>query len=232
MDNDIERQKGWRELADRMVKGKLQIGVFQGYEFAWAQEKDSKLQPLVLARNVYLYPVAYVVTKQDDKATNFAGLQGRTMAVPATGQLFLRLFVDRQAEANGKKAETFFSKMLSADTAEDALDDVVDGVAQSAVADRASLEAYKRRKPARFKQLKEVAHSQPFPPTVIAFYDDVLDQDTLGHFRQGLLDANRKERGKMMLTMFRLNGFEAVPADFAKVLAESRKNYPPPSGEK
>src|SRR5271166_4054442 len=32
--NDIHRQKNWAELADKMAKKELQIGVFQGYEFA------------------------------------------------------------------------------------------------------------------------------------------------------------------------------------------------------
>ena len=42
-----------RELADKMTKGELQLGVFQGYEFAWAQEKQPQLKPLALAVNVY-----------------------------------------------------------------------------------------------------------------------------------------------------------------------------------
>jgi len=30
-----------------------------------------------------------------------------------------------------------------------------------------------------------------------------------------------------LLTLFRLTGFAAVPDDFDKVLADTRKNYPP-----
>jgi ABC-type phosphate/phosphonate transport system substrate-binding protein len=228
MDNDITRQKGWRDLADRMDKGQYQIGVFQGFEFAWAQEKHPDLKPLALAVNVYQYPTAYVVVKHENKATNFGGLPGQSISVPATAQGFLRLFIDRQSEANGKKSDAFFSKINTADTAEDALDDVVDGIVQAAVADRASLEAYRRRKPNRFNQLKEVAHSDPFPPTVIAYRDKSLDASTLNRFRQGLLGASQKERGKLMLTMFRLTGFDPVPANFDKVLAATRKAYPPP----
>jgi hypothetical protein len=33
-----------------------------------------------------------------------------------------------------------------------------------------------------------------------------------------------------MLTFFRLTGFEDVPDDFGKVLAASRKEFPPPKG--
>ena len=108
---------------------------------------------------------------------------------------------------------------------------MVYGVVQAAAVDRASLLAYKRRKAGRFKQLREVAHSQPFPPTVIASCGKFLDESSRKRFRAGLLGAARKEKGRTMLTLFRLTGFEAVPVDFAKVLARTQKTYPPPTAK-
>jgi ABC-type phosphate/phosphonate transport system substrate-binding protein len=134
--------------------------------------------------------------------------------------------VDRQAEANGKKAEEFFSKITTPENIEDALDDAVDAK-ESVVVDRTALEAFKRRKPGRFKQLKEVAKSPPFPPPVIAYYDGMLDDATLTKFKDGLLGASKKERGQTLLTLFHLTGFETPPQDFEKVLNETRKTYPP-----
>jgi ABC-type phosphate/phosphonate transport system substrate-binding protein len=223
--NEILPQKDWRELGDKLAKGELQLGVFQGYEFVWAQEKHPELRPLALAVNVYRYPVGYVVAQRENKAKDFAGLEGQSLSVPTTGSPFLRLYVERQA---GKKLETFFSKVTAPDNIEDALDDVVDGVVQATVVDRASLEAYKRRKPGRFKKLHDVAHSQPFPPPLVAYYDKALDEPTRQRFRDGLIGANKKEKGETMLTLFHLTAFEPVPDDIAKVLAETRKNYPPP----
>jgi ABC-type phosphate/phosphonate transport system substrate-binding protein len=225
LNNEILRQKDWQELTNKMAKGKLQIGVFQGYEFAWAQEKNPALKPLALAINVYRYPVVYVVVKKDNPAKDFAGLKGQTLAIPATGQQYLRLFLDR--ECHGKKPETFFAKIKSPDNVETALDEVVDGTTQAVVTDRAALEAYKRRKPGRFKQLKEVARSLPLPPTIIAYYGSVLDQATLKRLRDGLLNASRTEKGETMLTFFRLTGFETVPNDFERVLTQTRMKYPP-----
>jgi ABC-type phosphate/phosphonate transport system substrate-binding protein len=205
------------------------VGVFEGYEYAWAQEKYPALRPLALAVNVYTYPVAYVVTQRNNKAKGFADLQGQSFAIPATGQRFLRLFVEHECQALGKQPETFFSKITTPDEIEDALDDVVDGVVQAMVLDRAGLEAYRRRKPGRFKNLKEVVRSQPFPPPLVAYYDKVLDDATLDRLRNGLLGASHKEKGQTLLTLFRLTGFVAVPSDFAKVLAVTRKTYPPPT---
>jgi ABC-type phosphate/phosphonate transport system substrate-binding protein len=175
--------------------------------------------------------VAYVVVQRDDPAKDFAGLKGHTLAIPDTGQSFLRLFVDRQSEAAGKKADDFFAKIATPDNVEDALDDLVDGKVQAVAVDRAALEAYKRRKPGRFKQLKEVAHSERFPPVVVAYYGSNLDDATLRRFKDGLLGAAKKERGQTLLTMFRLTGFVEPPEDFAKVLAETRKAYPPPEAK-
>jgi ABC-type phosphate/phosphonate transport system substrate-binding protein len=231
LENEIVRQKDWQELSDKMAKGQLQLGVFPGYEFAWAHEKHGDLKPLALAINVYTYPTAYVVAKRDNAAKDFIGLKGQTLAVPDTGEGFLRLFVDRQSEAAGKKADEFFSKITTPDNVEDALDDVVDGKVQAIVVSRSSLEAYKRRKPGRFKQLKEVAHSEPFPPVVVAYYGSNLDEATLRRFKDGLLGASKKERGQTLLTMFHLTGFETPAEDFGKVLAETRKAYPPPEGK-
>ena len=228
LNNEILRQSGWPELAAKMAKGQLELGVFQGYEFAWAQGKYPALKPLALAVNVYRYPVVYVVAQRDNAAKNFAGLKGQSLAIPATGQGYLRLFVTRQAEAQGQKLDAFFSKVKSYENIEDAVDDVVDGAMKAAVADRAALEAYKQRKPGRFRKLKPIAQSKPFPPTVIAYYDTNLDDATLRRFRNGLLKASQTERGQTMLTFFRITGFETVPDDFERVVAETRKNFPPP----
>jgi ABC-type phosphate/phosphonate transport system substrate-binding protein len=227
LDNELVREKDWRGLADKMAKGRLQLGVFQGYEFAWAQHQHADLKPLAIAVNVYRYPTAYIITRRDGPAKDFAGLQGQSLSIPAHGAGFLCLFAARQAEDHGKKLDAFFSKVTAPNNAEDALDDVVDGVTGATVVDRAALEAYKQDKPGRFDQLKPAAKSQPFPPPVIAYYDNVVDEATRGRFLKGLLNAAKSDRGQTMLTMFRLTGFERPPDDFNKVLAETRKAYPP-----
>jgi ABC-type phosphate/phosphonate transport system substrate-binding protein len=227
LDNEIIRQKNWQELADKMAKGQLALGVFHGYEFAWAQGKHARLKPLALAVNVYRYPVAYVVVRSDNPAKKFSDLSGKKLSLPETGQRYLRLFAEHECKALGKKLESFFAKVTTPDNIEDALDDVVDDKVQAAVADRASLEAYKERKPGRFKRLRPAAQSEPLPPVVVAYYDNVVDESTRERFRDGLLNAANKEKGKQMLELFRLTGFEKVPADFDKVLARTRKTYPP-----
>jgi ABC-type phosphate/phosphonate transport system substrate-binding protein len=225
--NEILPLKDWRELGKKMANGDVHLGVFEGYEFAWAQQQLPKLKPLAVAVNVYVFPSAYVVTKKDNPAKVFAGLQGQSFVFPETNEGFLRLFVAKQCQDNGKPISSFFSKVKTSENVEDALDDVVDGSVGAVVADRAALEAFKRTKPGRFKQLKEIAHSQQFPPGLVAYYDSTLDPATLKRFETGLLQARDKEKGQTMLTLFKLTGFEKVPADFGKMIALTQKTYDP-----
>jgi ABC-type phosphate/phosphonate transport system substrate-binding protein len=227
MDSDIIGQLSWQTLADKMAKGELHLAFFQGYEFAWAQEKYADLKPLTIAVNLDRYPIACVLARRDNPAKDFAGLRKQSLALPATSHGFLRLFVDRQSEAGGKKAEEYFSRITTPDNVEDAIDDVIDGKVQAAAVDRAALEAYQRRKPGRFKRLKEVTRSQPFPPAVVVYYGSALDQATLRRFKDGLLGAARKEKGQTLLTLSRLTGFEPVPDDLGRTLARTRRAYPP-----
>jgi ABC-type phosphate/phosphonate transport system substrate-binding protein len=227
-DNDIVRQKAYQELARKMAKGELQLGVFQGYEFAWAREKDAKLRPLALAIDVYPYRYAYLMVSRDTKIADFAALQGKVLSLPNVPQGQLRLFVEHLCESQGKPLNAFFSKITTPDNVEDALDDAVDGVVQAAVVDRGGLEAYRRRKPGRFNRLRELMHSQAFPPPLVADYEGVLDKATRQRFLDGLLNANQKEKGQALLTLFKLSGFVAPPGNFEQVLAETLKTYPPP----
>jgi len=232
MENSIVNEKGWQVVADKLKKQQLQIGIFQGFEYAWAQEKDPGLKPLMLAVKVHRYPMAFVVAKSDNKATDFGGLENQSLAIPSTSTGFPQLFVEREALAKGKKLDAFFPKITKPEEPEDAIDDVVDGVVAAAVIDQAVLEAYKRRKPGRFAKLKLIAQSQPFPPPVIAYQDKELDETTLEKFRNGLIKASTKERGQRMLNMFHLTSFDTIPDDFAKIVAETRKKYPVPEAAK
>jgi ABC-type phosphate/phosphonate transport system substrate-binding protein len=231
MSDEIVCQRDWRELADKLAKGELQVGVFQGYEFAWAQEKHPSLKPLALALTACRNPTACVMVRRDGEAQEFADLRGQSLVLPDTGQRHLRLFVERESQARGTELKEFFSKISSPQNVEDCLDDVVDGTMQAAVVDHSALEAYKERKPGRFGQLKEVARSRPLPPVVVAFCDKVLDGTTVQRFRKGLVDSRNKEKGRMMLTLFRLTAFEVAPDDFGEMLAEAREAYPPPEAE-
>jgi ABC-type phosphate/phosphonate transport system substrate-binding protein len=231
LENEIETHNGWRQLAARLAQGQLHIGVFQGFEFAWATEQDPRLKTLIIAINIYRYPVAYVLVNRNNPARDFAALKGQTLSIPAVGQGILQLFVEQQCQRAGSNLKGFFSKITEPENVEDALDDVVDGVSQATVVDRAALEAFKSRKPARYSKLWPAAQSQPFPPPVLAYYDGQLDEATRLRFKQGMLNGLQKEHGQTLLTLCHFTRVEAVPADFEQVLSATRKAYPPLPGK-
>src|ERR1700722_3782286 len=74
--NEIVRVSDWSELADKMAKGDVQLGAFEGFEFAWAQEKNPALKPLALAVNKYPFPVVYLLVNKTKGPKDFAGLAG------------------------------------------------------------------------------------------------------------------------------------------------------------
>jgi ABC-type phosphate/phosphonate transport system substrate-binding protein len=229
LNDEIVCQKDWRELADKLATGRLQVGVFQGYEFAWAQGQYPSLKPLALALKGPRNLTACLVARCDNEAALFADLRGQSLCLPDTGQRHLRLFVERESQDQGTEAAAFFSDIRTTQNVEDCLDSVIDGTAQAAVVDGAALEAYKERNPGRFRQLKEVARSRPLPPVVIAFCEKVLDEATVRRFRQGLVESGLKEKGRMMLTLFQLTAFEEAPNDFGELLAQTREAYSPPA---
>jgi ABC-type phosphate/phosphonate transport system substrate-binding protein len=184
------------------------------------------LKPLALAVNGQSYSMAFLLTRHDNPHKDFASVQGQSLTLATKSQPFLHLFLERQSALYGKSTATFFSKISFADNVEDALDDVVDGVVQVAVVDLAARDAYKRRKPGRYKQLGVVGQSPPFPAAVVAYHAGALEESTLNHIQQRLLDTCRNEKGRTMLTLFRLTGFETVPANFDRILAETLKAYP------
>jgi ABC-type phosphate/phosphonate transport system substrate-binding protein len=226
LNNEIITQKDWKELTEKMMSKELQIGVYQGYEFAWAQTDHTSLKPLVLCVNGSRYPIAYVVASKSLKIPDFAALKGQTLALPDTSRGLSSLFLGRLCQAQGKKPEEFFTKITKPESIEDALDDVVDGNVTATVLDRTALDAYKRRKPGRFQKLAEVSHSEAVLPPIIAYVDGALDKTTLDKFRNGLLKANQQERGQTLLTLFRLTGFDDVPKDFDQVAERTRKAFP------
>ncbi len=231
LNSEITHEKDWQVLADKMARGDIQIGAFQGYEFAWAQARYPVLKPLALAVNGYRYPVACVVVRRDNRASDFAGLQGQSLALTVTTQGCLALFLDRQTHVAGKERDAYFSRTISCPNYEDALDDVYDEVTQAALVDQGALEAYRRRKPGRYRHLKVVARSQRFPPVVLAYYEGALDPATRRKFLNGLVAANRTEKGRMMMTLFKLTSFQTIPEGFDELLADVRKAYPVPGGK-
>ena len=209
----------------KVAAGEWHLGVFQGVEFAWAQSKDKKLQPLTVAVNKQKSIHALLVASKDSKINGFEDLKGKEVHVLMARE-HCRLFAEKGA---GGKAEQFFGKLLPTNNTEEALDDILRGKVQASIVDNSALDSYEELQPGRFKRLKVVAKSESFPPAVIAHYQGVLSQPLLNKFRDGMLEANQTEKGRDAMANFRIASFEAVPADYQRQLDDILKAYPPPA---
>jgi ABC-type phosphate/phosphonate transport system substrate-binding protein len=215
-------------LGRQLAEDKVQLGVFHGFEFAWARQKHPELRPLVIAVNQSHHLRALLVVRQDSRAACLADLRDKPFGLPRFSRAHCHLYLQRRCQECGKEPQALFGKITTPANVEEALDDVVDDLIHASVVDGVALEGYQRRKPGRYAKLKTVQVSEVFPAAVVAYRAGAVDEATLRKFREGLLGAQRTVLGRQMLLLWKLTGFEPVPEDYEQTLADIVKAYPPP----
>jgi ABC-type phosphate/phosphonate transport system substrate-binding protein len=180
----------------------------------------------VVAVNGDLPLCAHLLVQKDNPAASVNQLQGKTFALPKDTLPFCRLFIQRLCQAQTKSLQDFFKQTTTPPTLEDALDDVIDGVASSTVVDSLCLDSYKRRKPGRATKLKEVQKSIVFPPGAIVYHQGALEEKELQQFRSDLLRSKEDADARRLLTLWKLTGFEPVPDNYERLLTTVAKEYP------
>jgi ABC-type phosphate/phosphonate transport system substrate-binding protein len=216
-------------VGEQLRDDKVQLGLFHGFEFAWARLKYPKLKPLLLAINHQRQLRAYVMVRQDCSAGSFADLAGKAMTLPLQSREHCVLFLERRCRDCEGKPDAFFSKLRTAGDVEDALDEVVEGTAQATVIDDVSLDWYKRRRPSRFAKLRTLQQSEVFPASVVAYLPGSLPDAALRRFQERMIAANQDRGAQQIMAMCRMTSFEPIPSDYEQGLTDILKAYPPPS---
>lgn len=208
--------------AQQLNNGKWHLGVFHGVEFAWIQAKHPKLLPLMIAAVDHSPVRAVLVVKKDSILGNVADLKGKDIRILT--RLHCKLFADKTTG----KASDYFGKMLQTHSVEEALDEVLRDHVQGAMVDTLALSIYKDLQPGRFKHLKVVAESEPFPPAVIVHRQGCLSDAMLNLLKERMLKVNQSEKGRESLSSFHITGFQLVPADYQKTLTNIVRAHPAP----
>ena len=230
MQGNLVKTGDTRDLGRRLMDQKVHVGIFHGFEFAWARQLYPELKPLCIAVNQEKSLRALLVVKADSAIAGFADLKEKKLHFPKGSRGHCHLFLECRCQECGQcSPQEFLNQVVASPTAEDALDEVVDGDAAAVLLDGIALDCYKRRKPGRFNQLKVAVESEVFPAGVIAYRAGVLDEKTLKRFKDGLLNSNKSILGKQLLTMWKLTGFETVPDDYEQTLDNIIKAYPVPA---
>src|SRR5262249_46745150 len=113
-------------LGEQLNSNKLQLGVFHGFEFAWAKQRYPELRPLMIAVNRQRHLRAHIVVNKNGDIKDLADLEGKTLAVPRCTREHCLLYLERSCQALGKEPASFFH-VENPSGLEKALDDVAEG---------------------------------------------------------------------------------------------------------
>lgn len=214
-------------VARGIDSGKFRLGVFFGHEFAWARQKFPKLEPIVCSVPRPKEVQAFLLVRYDCKATNLGDLKGNRLAVATNLRDHARLFLDKRR--TDEMGDGGFCATEKADTVHNAIHKVIDGEADVTVADSASWSYFQKLYPGMSQNLRVLAKSDLFPPTVIAYKQGTLDDATLKSIRDGLQSAHENPKAMRLMNLIRIERFDAVPADYDGELKKCLKTYPAPA---
>jgi ABC-type phosphate/phosphonate transport system substrate-binding protein len=220
---DVDTAPDALTLADRLKTNECQLGVFHGYEFAWAKARNPNLIPLVVTVYPAGKPQACVVVHKDSKFASLADLKDDQITIPrgTKGHCFAYLARQRGDEAAPKKT--------CATTTEEALDAVVNGTRQAALVDIGAYQGYEKLQPGAFKNLRVLCESEQFPQNVIAYSKDALTPEAADQLRRVLTEAHTTSAGKPLMSLWNIKQFANVPADYDDQLGKCAKCYPAPA---
>jgi ABC-type phosphate/phosphonate transport system substrate-binding protein len=130
----------------------------------------------------------------------------------------------------GNSPDAFFAQVTKPLTPDTSLHEVVDAKgAEAAIVDGGMLQSYATSYSGRAKRLRVLLSSDNFPESVVAYAPGKVDEDIVRRFRQGMSTAHATPLGRQLLSLWSMAGFQAIPLNYAKQLADCLKAYPPPS---
>lgn len=218
------------KVAGDIDAGKTHMGVFFGHEFAWAKQKYPELEPIVCAVHRPKQVQAILLVRYDNKAERLSDLKGKKLVVATTSRDHARLFLEKQRLSDmGGGTITATEK---ADTVHDAIHQVIDGDADVTVADSASWNYFQKLFPGRSQNIRVLAESESFPPTVLVYKRGTLDESTLKAIRDGLVSATENPKAVRIMNLIRIERFDTIPEDYNDLLKACLKAYPTPLTDK
>jgi ABC-type phosphate/phosphonate transport system substrate-binding protein len=219
----IELVSNYRILATKLEEGKLDVGVFHGFEYAWVKDNPA-LIPIVVALPNCEKVQACLVVRANSKAKEPKDLKGACVAVPKKRKAHCQLFLER-IQANVPQGDCCEAK-LEGLTPKEVLDAVVTEQCEAALVELSSMLAYQNDTPGLGRQLKILVASEVFPPGVVVYRKGALSPNEVEVFRKGLLNYSRTPAGKTLALFWQLKGFEDVSEAYKKKLEECLKAYP------
>jgi len=228
LSGDLVMSPNYDKLGKQLCDGEIQVGVFHGFEFAWAKLKYPDLEPLMLAVNNKAILKSYVVVADNSGIKSVDDLKGKSVSFARGNREHCRLFLEHRILPANTSSEKFFGKInLNAD-AEDAFDGLASGDVEVVLSDSAPWESFKLQKPGTAGKLRVVMISEEFIPAVIGYNPKKLDQNIRDSFKNGMLSASENPKSRRMLEFVKISSFETIPEDFNEQMSQMLKSYPAP----
>jgi len=225
---DVEVVDDPMALCDRLKENKVQLGVFHGFEFAWAQQRCDDLIPLIVTQPTGGTVQGILVVNADCPAKGVADLKCDVL-IPRGAKAHTLVFLDKLRDGVAVDVAKPAAKIDQ--TPEDVLNAVANGTAKAALVDWAAFDGYKVLHPSAFKSLKVLTRSEEFPPAVVCYRKGTLTDDQATRIRDGMTASCKTPTGKMLMTLWNLKGFEAPPKGYQTSLDDILKAYPVPKAE-
>lgn len=216
--------RDYAALAEQLAAGKLDVAVFNGFEFAWVRQSPELVPLVVTVPNAAVK--ACVVVHTDNKAQTVGELKGECLAVPKGTKPHCLMFIDRCKESLPN--DVCRAAKLDGNTVEDALDAVSNRQCAAALVDSGALAAYQKNKPGVGAQLKVLAESERLPSAVVVHRKGAFDARTATRVKDGLIKSTDTPQGQLLASFWRLKGFAPVGPEYLADLDRSAKAYPAP----
>ncbi len=229
LDGKIVQDSDALTVAKKIDQGTIQFGVFQGHEFAWVQEKYPTMIPLVCSVYRPKEISAVLLVRADCKAKDLGDLKDKKVAIATTLKDYARLFLNKQHDEHLSGSEL---RTASVDTVHDGIFKVIDGSVAVTVSDSASWNYFQKLYPGAAKNVRVLAQSDEFPPTVIVYKKGAMPDDVLNRVSKGFLTAHKNHKASIIMAAIRIDRFDKLPAGYDNALKACRKAYPKPLAEK
>lgn len=223
---DVEIVPDAATLANKMKDGKLQLGVFHGFEYAQVRIRHPDLRPIVVSMPHGRTCQAYVVVNEANKAGKLADLAGEQLVIPRGIKAHCLAYLDKAR--SGLPDTVAKPNPQPTLTTEEVLNGVADGTNAAALVDVGAYNGYLHYQPGAAQRLRVLCKSEVFPVSVIAYRKGTVDEGSVSQIRSGLIGACTKAHCKPLLMLWNLKGFEDVPADYDAQLENILKAYPTP----
>ena len=221
---EIAVVKDYAELADQLRSGKLDVAVFHGFEYAWVRQHPELVPLLCTVPGQKLK--ACLVVNAESKAKGADDLKGECVAIPARTKAHCRLYLERLKETLPDGC--CGAAKLDGKSVEEALDAVAGDKCAAALVDAVALSDYQKDKPGVGKQLKVLCESDTFPAGAIVYRKDALNAQTAAKISAGLIKSVKTPQGKLLTSLWRLEGFAEMSPAYQTELGNCLKNYPAP----